>query len=119
MYNERATSPTLFGREPLRVGHRLDRRDKSSAAACRGLRRHRERRRAAPPLPVPARQGQEAGGRDGTKYSKYHTENYLSHHLAAISMSAVYTDACHIVIDDGVTGLKKDALTASSSSDEE
>ena len=32
-------------------------------------------------------------------------------------MSAVYTDACHI--DDGVTGLKQDALTASSSSDEE
>ena len=33
-------------------------------------------------------------GRGGTKYSKYHPENYLSHHLAAISMSAVYTDAC-------------------------
>ena len=32
-------------------------------------------------------------------------------------MAAVYTDACHI--DDGVTGLKQDALTASSSSDEE
>ena len=40
-------------------------------------------------------------GRDGTKYSKYHPENYLSHHLAAISMAAVYADASHI--DDGVT----------------
>ena len=37
-------------------------------------------------------------------------------------MSAVYTDACLLPnrdIDDGVTGLKQDALTASSSSDEE
>ena len=54
---------------------------------------------------------------DGTKYSKYHPENYLSHHLAAISMAAVYADACHI--DDGVTGLKQDALRASASPDEE
>ena len=46
-------------------------------------------------------------GRDGTKYSKFHPENYLSHHLSAISMAAVYADACHI--DDGVTGLKQDA----------
>ena len=56
-------------------------------------------------------------GRDGTKYSKYHPENYLSHHLAAISMAAVYVDACHV--DDGVTGLKQDALRASGSPDEE
>ena len=56
-------------------------------------------------------------GRDGTKYSKYQPENYLSHHLAAISMAAVYADACHI--DDGVTGLKQDALRASSSPAEE
>ena len=56
-------------------------------------------------------------GRDGTKYSKYHPENYLSHHLAAISMAAVYADASHI--DDGVTGLKQDALRASGSPDEE
>ena len=56
-------------------------------------------------------------GRDGTKYSKYHPENYLSHHLSAISMAAVYADACHI--DDGVTGLKQDALRASGSPDEE
>ena len=54
-------------------------------------------------------------GRDGTKYSKFHPENYLSHHLSAISMAAVYADACHI--DDGVTGLKQDAH-ASGSSDE-
>ena len=32
-------------------------------------------------------------------------------------MSAMYTDACHI--DDGVTGLKQDALRASGSPDEE
>ena len=36
-------------------------------------------------------------GRDGTKYSKFHPENYLSHHLSAISMAAVYADAGHIV----------------------
>ena len=52
-----------------------------------------------------------------TKYSKYHPENYLSHHLAAISMAAVYAGASHI--DDGVTGLKQDALRASGSPDEE
>ena len=48
-------------------------------------------------------------GRDGTKYSKYHPENYLSHHLSAISMAAVY---------DGVTGLKQDAHAAGSSDEE-
>ena len=55
-------------------------------------------------------------GRDGTKYSKFHPENYLSHHLSAISMAAVYADACHI--DDGVTGLKQDAHAAGSSDEE-
>ena len=35
-------------------------------------------------------------GRDGTKYSKFHPRGYLSHHLAAINMAAVYTDAVHI-----------------------
>ena len=44
-------------------------------------------------------------GRDGTKYSKFHPRGYLSHHLAAISMAAVYTDAVHIA--DGVIGLKQ------------
>ena len=42
-------------------------------------------------------------GRDGSKYSKFHPSNYLSHHLASISLAAVYADARHI--DDGVTGL--------------
>ena len=42
---------------------------------------------------------------DGTKYSKFHPRGYLSHHLAAISMAAVYTDAVHIA--DGVIGLKQ------------
>ena len=47
-------------------------------------------------------------GRDGTKYSKFHPHNYLSHHLASISMAAVYTDAVHIA--DGVDGLKQRSL---------
>ena len=50
-------------------------------------------------------------GRDGTtKYSKFHPRGYLSHHLAAISMAAVYTDAVHIA--DGVVGLKQRSLAA-------
>ena len=36
---------------------------------------------------------------------------YLSHHLAAISMAAVYTDAAHIA--DDVIGLKQRSLAAS------
>ena len=35
-------------------------------------------------------------GRDGTHYSRFHPENYLSHHLAAIVTSAVMYDADHI-----------------------
>ena len=50
-------------------------------------------------------------GRDGTKYSKFHPRGYLSHHLAAISLAAVYTDAVHIA--DGVVGLKQRSLAAS------
>ena len=44
-------------------------------------------------------------------YSKFHPRGYLSHHLAAISMAAVYTDAAHIA--DGVIGLKQRSLAAS------
>ena len=47
-------------------------------------------------------------GRDGTKYSKFHHSNYLTHHLASISLAAVYTDAVHI--EEGVDGLKQRAL---------
>ena len=47
-------------------------------------------------------------GRDGTKYSKFHSSNYLTHHLASISLAAVYTDAVHI--EEGVDGLKQSAL---------
>ena len=49
-------------------------------------------------------------GRDGTKYSKFHSSNYLTHQLriASISLAAVYTDAVHI--DEGVDGLKRRAL---------
>ena len=35
-------------------------------------------------------------GRDGTRYSRFHPENYLSHHLAAIVTNAVMYDADHI-----------------------
>ena len=80
----------------------------------------------APPLPkntlarllrfMSRRAKDKKRGRDGTKYSKFHPENYLSHHLSAISMAAVYADACHI--DDGVTGLKQDAHAAGSSDEE-
>ena len=35
-------------------------------------------------------------GRDATHYSRFHPENYLSHHLAAIVCSAVMYDAAHI-----------------------
>ena len=39
----------------------------------------------------------------GTKYSKFHPRGYLSHHLAAISMAAVYGRR-HT---DGVIGLQQ------------
>jgi len=39
-------------------------------------------------------------GRDGTKYSRFHPSNYLSHHLANIVTAAVYHDALHI--EEGV-----------------
>ena len=47
-------------------------------------------------------------GRDGTAYSDYHAPGgFLSHHLARISMAAVYWDAQHI--DEGVRFLKQHA----------
>ena len=47
-------------------------------------------------------------GRDGTRYSRFHPANFLSHHLAKIVTAAVYTDAVHI--EEGVDGLKQSAL---------
>ena len=47
-------------------------------------------------------------GRDGTRYSRFHPSNFLTHHLARIVTAAVYADAEHIV--DGVIGLKQRAL---------
>ena len=41
-------------------------------------------------------------------YSKFHSSNYLTHHLASISLAAVYTDAVHI--EEGIDGLKQRAL---------
>ena len=47
-------------------------------------------------------------GRDGTAYSDYHAPGgFLAHHLARISMAAVYWDAQHI--DEGVRFLKQHA----------
>ena len=43
-------------------------------------------------------------GRDGTRYSRFHPANYLSHHLAGIVTAAVFADAKHIV--EEVTLLK-------------
>ena len=36
-------------------------------------------------------------GRDGTKYSRFHPANYLSHHVADIVTATVFADARHIV----------------------
>jgi len=36
-------------------------------------------------------------GRDGTKYSRFHPANYLSHQLAGIVTAAVFADAARIV----------------------
>ena len=47
-------------------------------------------------------------GRDGTRYSRFHPSNYLSHHMAKIVTAAVYADAEHIC--DGIIGLKQRAL---------
>ena len=46
-------------------------------------------------------------GRDGTRYSRFHPANFLSHHLAKIVSAAVYTDAQHI--EDGINYLKQRA----------
>ena len=43
-------------------------------------------------------------GRDGTKYSRFHPSNYLSHHLASIVTATIYADARHI--EDGIVDLK-------------
>ena len=45
---------------------------------------------------------------DGTRYSRFHPSNYLSHHMARIVTAAVYADAEHIC--DGIIGLKQRAL---------
>ena len=56
-----------------------------------------------PPVPKDRKRG-----RDGTRYSRFHPSNFLTHHLARIVTAAVYADAEHIV--DGVIGLKQRAL---------
>ena len=52
-------------------------------------------------------------GRDGTKYSRWHPSNFLSHNLAAIVSSAVLTDAAHI--EDEIVALKQKAHRLSGS----
>ena len=51
------------------------------------------------------RAGDKKRGRDGTKYSRFHKRNYLSHHLAAIVSAVVLTDASNI--QDGISALKQ------------
>ena len=51
------------------------------------------------------RAGDKKRGRDGTKYSRFHKRNYLSHHLAAIVSAVVLTDASNI--EDGISALKQ------------
>ena len=82
-------------------------------ALGRVLRGHSLRRGPPPRLLryLARRASDKKRGRDGTKYSKFHPRGYLSHHLAAISMAAVYTDAAHIA--DDVIGLKQRSLAAS------
>jgi hypothetical protein len=46
-----------------------------------------------PALPCPPRASCRKRGRDGTKYSRFHPTNYLSHHLAGIVTAAVFADA--------------------------
>ena len=46
-------------------------------------------------------------GRDGTRYSRFHSANYLSHHVMRIVSAAVFADAEHIC--DGIIGLKQRA----------
>ena len=50
-----------------------------------------------PALACPRRASCRKRGRDGTKYSRFHPTNYLSHHLAGIVTAAVFADAAHIV----------------------
>ena len=51
---------------------------------------------ALPPL-LARRASCRKRGRDGTKYSRFHPANCLSHHLAGIVTAAVFADAAHIV----------------------
>ena len=53
-------------------------------------------------------------GRDGTKYSRFHPTNYLSHHLAGIVTAAVFADAAHIVEE---IVLLKTRVTAAAAAD--
>ena len=88
----------------------------NTAARTTRWRCYSSRRSAASPLAAPAcsvsspsrRATDKKRGRDGTKYSTFHSSNYLTHHLASISLAAVYTDAVHV--EEGVDGLKQRAL---------
>ena len=55
-------------------------------------------------------------GRDGTKYSRFHPVNYLSHHSAGIVTAAVFADAAHIV-EEIVRRLLKTRVTAAAAAD--
>jgi hypothetical protein len=51
---------------------------------------------------------------NGTKYSRFHPANYLSHHLAGIVTAAVFADAAHIVEE---IVLLKTRVTAAAAAD--
>jgi hypothetical protein len=68
---------------------------------------------ALPPL-LARRASCRKRGRDGTKYSRFHPTNYLSHHLAGIVTAAVFADAAHIVEE---IVLLKTRVTAAAAAD--
>jgi hypothetical protein len=67
-----------------------------------------------PALPCPPCLLCRKRGRDGTKYSRFHPTNYLSHHLAGIVTAALFADAAHIVEE---IVLLKTRVTASAAAD--
>jgi len=66
------------------------------------------------PLGLARRASCRKRGRDGTKYSRLHPTNYLSHHLAGIVTAAVFADAAHIVEE---IVLLKTRVTAAAAAD--
>jgi hypothetical protein len=66
------------------------------------------------PLGLARRASCRKRGRDGTKYSRFHPTNYLSHPLAGIVTAAGFADAAHIVEE---IVLLKTRVTAAAAAD--